>query len=221
MAFIVGCILALVQQLSGINAVIFYSSNIFTQGRDVGYDTSTAARTGTVIVGVVNWAAAMMSIPLLSRFGRKTILIGGQIAMGISLVILAILAIVKFNTGIIIFTLVFVAFFEFSIGPILWLYCAEVMTENGMVAASLITWLCTIFFGLATQGIFDLLNPYGVYFVFTGVCVFGLAFIIFMVKETKGLSKEALKVLYTNRKYNQLSRDEDNDIDDHYKTNDI
>jgi MFS family permease len=158
--------LALVQQLSGINAVIFYSKNIFTQDQDPGYDTANAARTGTVIVGVVNWASTMMAIPLLSKFGRKKLLLGGQVAMIATFIVLAVLAIIKVPIGIIIFTLVFVAFFEFSIGPILWLYCAEVMTENGMAAASLITWLCTIFFGLATQNLFDLLKAYGVYFTF-------------------------------------------------------
>ena len=166
MAFIVGCVLALVQQLSGINAVIFYSKNIFKQGQDPGYDAASAARTGTVIVGVVNWASTMMAIPLLSKFGRKKLLLWGQLAMAATFIILAVLAIINVSIGIIIFTMFFLAFFEFSIGPILWLYCAEIMTENGMAAASLITWLCTIFYAFATPILFDNLKAYGVYFTF-------------------------------------------------------
>jgi sugar porter (SP) family MFS transporter len=205
MAFIVGCSLALFQQLTGINAVIFYSNNIFTKGSDPGYDTEQAARLGTVIVGVVNWAAAMTSIPLLARFGRKTLLIMGQIVMGISLIVLGLLALfTSTTTGIIVFTLVFVAFFEFSIGPILWLYAAEIMTESGMAAASLITWIITIIFGLFTSALFDLLRPYGMYFTFAGVDILGLVFIIFLIKETKGKSKAEIENLYSDRRYGKL-----------------
>lgn len=208
-AFIVGCLLAIFQQLTGINAVIFYSNDIFVGGK-VGYDSERAAKIGTVIVGVVNWASALAAIPLLTRFGRKTLLIIGQIAMGSSLLVLAILAIVEWRTGIIIFTLLFVAFFEFSIGPILWLYAAEVMTESGMAAASLITWIITIIFGLFTNRLFDLLTAQGMYFTFTGIDIVGLLFIIFFIKETKGLSKIQLKNLYSgedNARHERLHED--------------
>lgn len=127
----VGIALALFQQLTGINAVIFYSNDIFTKGQ-TGYNSEKAAKIGTMLVGVINWGSALIAIPLLTRFGRKTLLIFGQIGMGISLLILGILAIKEVNLGIKVFTLLFVAFFELSIGPILWLYAAEIMTETGM-----------------------------------------------------------------------------------------
>ena len=168
-----------------------------------------------MLVGVVNWASALMAIPLLSRFGRKTLLIFGQIGMGLSLLILGILAIKDVSIGIKIFTMLFVAFFEFSLGPILWLYAAEIMTETGMAAASLITWIITLFFGLFTNKLFDLLHPEGMYFVFTGIDVLGLIFIVFIVKETKGLTKSKIKMLYSPEKYDRLGEEEDlmtNDI---------
>lgn len=214
-AFMIGCILACFQQLTGINAVIFYSNDIFI-GDKKGYDSEQAAKIGTMLVGVVNWAAAMIAIPLLIRFGRKTLLIIGQIGMGISLLILGVLAIKNEETAIKVFTLFFLFYFEIGIGPILWLYAAEIMTETGMAAASLITWIITIIFGLFTNKLFKLLHPEGMYFVFTGVDIVGLLFILFVIKETKGLSKDALTYLYTSRKYNKL---EDGD-NEYLKTND-
>lgn len=74
MAFMIGCLLAVFQQLTGINAVIFYSGDIFTRGK-VGYDSEHSGKIGTMLVGVVNWAAAMTAIPLLTRLGRKFLLV--------------------------------------------------------------------------------------------------------------------------------------------------
>lgn len=88
-AFIIGNLLSMFQQLTGINAVIFYSNDIFTGGKS-GYESENAAKIGTMLVGVVNWAFAMVAIPLLVKFGRKTLLIYGQIGMGISLLALGI-----------------------------------------------------------------------------------------------------------------------------------
>mmetsp|Transcript_32703 Transcript_32703/g.28971 ORF Transcript_32703/g.28971 Transcript_32703/m.28971 type:complete len:477 (-) Transcript_32703:66-1496(-) len=196
-ALIIGCFTAFFQQMTGINVVIFYSNTVFTKGQDPGYDTEVTARTGTLIVGVVNWAATMVAIPLLSRLGRKTLMLFGQIMMGISLIILAVFSIINFSTGTIIFTLVFVAFFEIGIGSVLWLYLAEIMTEGGMSLASVLVWILTIIVGLFTPRMFDLLTPKGMYFLFAAIDIAGLLFIFIFIKETKGKSKSQLKTLYS------------------------
>lgn len=215
-AFMIGCILAIFQQMTGINAVIFYSNTIFTKDK-TGYDNEKFAKIGTMLVGVTNWGATLLAIPLLTKFGRKTLLIFGQIGMGISLLILGILAIKDAGPAIIVFTLIFVAFFEFGIGPILWLYAAEIMTETGMASASLITWIITIIFGLFTEDLFKKLTSQGMYFTFTAIDILGLLFIIFIIKETKGLSKDKLEVLYSPTHHHELR---DNDEDEHLQTND-
>eukprot|EP01067_Filipodium_phascolosomae_P006206 Filipodium_phascolosomae@DN447_c0_g1_i1.p1 len=195
MAFFVGIALSLFQQLTGINAVIFYSNDLFTIGK-TGYESEAAAKVGTMLVGVVNWASAMAAIPLLARFGRKTLLIFGQIGMGLCLGTLGIFALMDQQTGIKAVTLLFLCFFEFSIGPVMWLYAAEIMTETGMAAASLVNWATTIIFGFCTSPMFKLFTPAGMYFIFAGISVVGLLFEIFCIRETKGLSKEEIANLY-------------------------
>lgn len=193
--------------MSGINAVIFYSTDIFT-GDKVGYESENAAKIGTMLVGVVNWLFAMLIIPLLVKFGRKLLLIVGQVGMGICLGILGVLAIIDSQLGIKIFTLGFVAFFELGIGPVFWVVASEIMTESGMAVASLITWAFTILFGLFTPKLFILLKPAGVYFTFAGIVISGLLFILFFVKETKGKSKLELNNLYASDGYEKLQKDE-------------
>ena len=62
--FLIGCILSLVQQLTGINAVVFFSTDLF-KGEGKGLDAEKAARIGTVIFGSVNMASALSSTFLL------------------------------------------------------------------------------------------------------------------------------------------------------------
>ena len=75
-----------------------------------------------------------------------------------------------------------------------------------MACASFITWAITIIFGLFTQALFDALTPEGMYFLFTGIDVVGFFFILFLVKETYGLSREELKTLYYKGDYKQLDK---------------
>ena len=121
LSFTVGCFLSLFQQLCGINAVIFYSNTIFSLDADGNEDESNdaGAKIGTALVGVVNMLATVIAIALLQYFGRKTLLVVGQVTMGISLGLLGLFFTIKELLLVKIVTLAFVAFFEFSIGPIL------------------------------------------------------------------------------------------------------
>ena len=90
-AFWIGCILSIVQQLSGINAVVFYSNDLF-KGDSIGEEGEMSARIGTHIFGTVNMATALMSTLLLKSFGRRIILLIGQFAMGAALGLFALFA---------------------------------------------------------------------------------------------------------------------------------
>ena len=74
-ATVAGCLLSMLQQFSGINAVMFYSSTIFSKANFSG-------RVGTAIVGVVNMASTFVALFLLGCFGRKTLLWTLSIVMG-------------------------------------------------------------------------------------------------------------------------------------------
>ncbi|CAI2365526.1 unnamed protein product [Moneuplotes crassus] len=206
---IIGSLLAMFQQMTGINMVIFYSNVIFTQGLDEGYTAETKARIGTIIVGVVNLAATVVAIPLLAKFGRKILMLSGHFMMTVSLAVLGVFAITGFSTGTIIFTLVFIAFFEIGVGSILFLYLAEIMPEAGLSIPSGICWVFTIIIGLITPNLFDWLKATGVYFVFTGINFVGILFILFLIKETKGKSKIELESLYTQKRRNYQSLPEE------------
>lgn len=83
------------------------------------------------LVYLVNFIATGLSIFLLGRFGRRTLMIMGSGIQTISLLGLATFMYAENKTFPIVFSLICVAFFEFSSGPIVWLYLSEISTDKG------------------------------------------------------------------------------------------
>ena len=100
-AFLVGCFLWILQQLTGINAVIFYSSFIFKEDEVPNHSNILVShwveKVGTVSVGVVNCLSALLGVFMINKFGRKTLLYHGMIGMSIALTLLAYKYKIYFN----------------------------------------------------------------------------------------------------------------------------
>lgn len=99
--------------------------------------------------------------------------------------------------------MIFIVLFEFSLGPIPWLYMAEIMTDKGLSIAILLNWIMTIVMAIATPYIIG--GP--LFIVFGALCAVCGVFCLFLLKETKGLSEAEVAALYSREKgkYNQLS----------------
>lgn len=163
---------------------MFYSTKIFST---TGFD----ANTGTALVGIVNLLSTLCSTFLLIKYGRKSLLWVFSFANTAVLVGLGMLY--RYgnpdDVGIveIVLVLLFVAFFEFSIGPITWIYMSEVMTEKGVSIGTLFNWIFCLIMALITPTLIDAIT--GWLFVIFGIlcCICGF-FVIFFLKETKGLT---------------------------------
>lgn len=93
--------------------------------------------------------------------------------------------------------LVFTAFFEFSIGPILWLYLAEILPPAGLGIAVTLNWAVVILISLLTPLMISWSKVF-TFVLYCAFCIVGGFFVLIFVKETKGKSKESLKKLYTS-----------------------
>ncbi|MBT6204753.1 MAG: sugar porter family MFS transporter, partial [Rhodospirillaceae bacterium] len=179
--------LYVLQQLSGINAVIYYAPIIFA---DAGVDSSSTALLATVGVGVINVAFTVVSMWLIDRLGRRSLLIGGTIGTALSLATLAI-AVAWDGPGsdyIAIGALfVYITAFAISLGPIPHIMMSEVfplaLRGQGMATASVINWgsnfLVVLMFPIALSavGISWVMGFFGV------VCALGLLFSLRYVPE--------------------------------------
>ncbi|KAL4470159.1 hypothetical protein ABPG72_009084 [Tetrahymena utriculariae] len=201
---LIACTLQLFQQFSGINAVIMYSSNIF---KDNNYDFKTT-NILSLISNIVLFSAAFLSGFFVNRLGRRIILIYGAALSGAFQLGLAILSKID-NKDLSILSVAFIFLyyisFNFSLGPIVWLYCSEILPEKGISIATMSNWIGATIIVIVLP-YFNALWPL---FIFYAACCFAcVAFTIFMVKETKGKTKIQITNMYSpvdQEQYNNLS----------------
>ena len=188
---VLACGISLFQQLCGINTFIFYSSRMFNS---LGGHKSMA-NVYTTILGVVNMASTLLSLPFVDKIGRKILLLQGCAGMALALGVLGVLAIVKEVPELqLVVMLFYVAFFETSLGPICWIYASEVLPDKGVSIVLLINWIFTAIVGVTFpfMSAGDALDIYGAFWVYCGLCVAAFAFVLLFVMETKGLSREEI-----------------------------
>lgn len=191
---ILGMILQISQQLTGINVIMYYGPEVI---KSMGFDSNFAVNIGTVLIGLTNVLATFIAIYYIDKWGRKPILIVGYILMAISLVLVA--TFMKLNMGVfaITFILVFVISFAFSAGPIAWVLCAEVQPlagrDFGVTCSTGANWISNM---IVAAIVLSALNAFGNVIVmsFLAICCVASLFIVyFFCPETKGVSLEHLE----------------------------
>ncbi|KAM3591198.1 uncharacterized protein V6R79_024512 [Siganus canaliculatus] len=185
---IISILLQLSQQLSGINAIFYYSTSIFMKA---GVQSPVYA---TIGAGVVNCAFTVVSLFLIERMGRRTLHMLGLGGMCVSAVImttaLALLDSVPAMSYISMLAIFgFVAFFEIGPGPIPWFFVAELFSQGprpaAMAVAGFSNWTANFIIGMGFQYVANLCGPY-VFLIFAVLLLFFLIFTFFRVPETRG-----------------------------------
>jgi sugar porter (SP) family MFS transporter len=199
-AIFIGIILAILQQITGINVFMYYAPEIF---KGLGSGTN-AALLQTVVIGVFNVTFTLLAIRTVDRLGRKPLLMIGSIGMGISLVGLGIAAAIGSRAAwVLVFVLGYIACFAMSLGPVVWVVIAEIFPTKirgrAMAVATLLLWAANY----VVSQTFPMINedawlvatfhhafPFWLYAVF---CVVMLLFVHRVVPETKGKSLEEIE----------------------------
>lgn len=190
----ISIMLQLSQQLSGINAVFYYSTGIF---KDAGVREPIYA---TIGAGVVNTIFTVVSLFLVERAGRRTLHMIGLGGMACCSILMTISMLLKDSYSWMSFVciaaiLVFVAFFEIGPGPIPWFIVAELFSQgprpSAMAVAGCSNWTSNFLVGLLFPSAAYYLGPY-VFIIFTGFLVLFLVFTFFKVPETRGRTFEEI-----------------------------
>jgi len=201
---IVGIGLAVFQQVTGINTVIYFAPVIFQAS---GLSSASAAILATAGIGVVNVLLTFVAIWLVDRVGRRVLLLTGLAGMCISLCTLATAFLL--GTGAVLGWLTaaslaaYVGFFAIGLGPVFWLLISEIfplaIRGRGMSAATIANWVANLVVALTFLRLVDLLGRPGVFFVYAALTAGAFLFARALVPETKGLSLEAVEVLWEKR----------------------
>ncbi|MEB8127136.1 sugar porter family MFS transporter [Staphylococcus succinus] len=194
---IIGSVFALFQQIIGINAIIYYAPSIFSKA-GLGDATSIL---GTVGIGTVNVLVTIIAIMIIDKIDRKRLLVIGNIGMVASLLIMAILiwAIgIQSSSWIIIICLtLFIIFFGFTWGPVLWVMLPELFPMRARGAATGIAALVLSIGSLLVAQFFpiltDVLPVEQVFLIFAVIGIGALVFVVKYLPETRGRSLEEIE----------------------------
>jgi MFS family permease len=190
-------LLAMFNQLTGINAILYYAPRIFEMA---GFDKAEAYLQ-PVYIGTVNLLFTIVAMSVIDKFGRKTLLLLGCVGLIIFLGLTAHAFTGDGHLGknVVFYLLGFVGFFAISQGAVLWVFIAEIFpnsvrSQGGSlgsfthwVMAAIISWT----FPIIVEG-----SPNGGFysFVFYAVMmVFAFLFIWRVIPETKGRSLEQIQ----------------------------
>lgn len=194
-------LLAMFNQLSGINAIIYYAPRIFEMA---GFDKADAYLQPVYIVGC-NLLFTLLAMQLIDRFGRKTLLLIGSVGM---IVFLALTANALDGTGggssnVLIYLIGFIAFFAFSQGAVIWVFIAEIFpnavrSQGGSlgsfthwIMAMAISWIFPSIAAISNNGVHTGV-VYSFYF-FAAMMLLHLIFVWRVMPETKGKSLESIQ----------------------------
>lgn len=192
---VLGILLAAFQQITGINAIIYFAPTIFAK---TGVATSSAFLQ-SVIVGVVNVGFTFVALALIDRIGRKPLMLFGSAGMAISLfVLVGAFALNRLHGFIVLISVLgYIASFAASLAPVMWVVTSEIYPNKfrgaAMSVSTAISWMCTY---LVVQTFPWLLNSLGGAFafgVFAVLSVVTFFFIMLFIPETKGKSLEEIE----------------------------
>mgnify|MGYP001595010002 CR=1 FL=1 len=206
-AVFLGVMLSIFQQITGINAILYYGAEIFSNA--LGYGPEDALKQ-QLWLGAVNLIFTFVAIYKVDSWGRKPLFIGGSIGMFVGLSVLG-LTIYSGQMGVVslLAILVFIGSFAMSMGPVVWVMLSEMFPNSvrsvAMSIAVAAQWLFNAFvansFPLVNESALnqDSFNGALPYFIFASFCVVAMIFVWKLVPETKGKTLEEMEALWSDR----------------------
>jgi MFS transporter, SP family, galactose:H+ symporter len=195
MAAFVGIGLAIFQQITGVNTIIYYSPEIL---RMAGYPSAQAAIIAAGIIGVVNVLITIVSIFLIDRLGRRFLLIIGTSGMAIALTLVG-LAFQRHEAGRSVFyaVIAYIVFFGIGLGPVVWLLISEIyptkIRGKAMSLATLTIWGANWVVASTFLSLIHNVGFAGTFWIYAVICLFALIFCLGFVPETKNKSLEDIE----------------------------
>ena len=203
-----GCGLQVLQQLTGVNFIMYFGTTFFTKA---GIESPF---TISLIMQVINMVSTFPGLFVVESWGRRKLLIVGSIGMAISQLLIATFATASGNRNpttqnqiLIIFVAIFIFFFASTWGPVVWVVTSEIyplkVRAKSMSISTASNWILN--FGIAygtpymvdsegTPGSTDLGSR--IFFLWGACCILSIAFVWCMVYETSKISLEQIDEMY-------------------------
>lgn len=194
---LIGIVIAIFQQITGINAILYYAPEIF---KNTGVSAGSAS-VQTVGIGIIMMLATVVAIVLVDKVGRKQIMLTGCALMGVTLLGVAACFYFRFFDYylVLIFLMLYIISFSCSLGAVTWVILSEIFPNHirslALALATLILWLADF----AASFSFPIMNQHfgmaTTLLIFTFCCLIYLIYIKYKIPETKGKTLEELETL--------------------------
>jgi sugar porter (SP) family MFS transporter len=197
-ALLLGATLAILTQLCGINAIIYYGPRIL---EEAGFALSDALG-GQVVIGIVNVVFTFLAIWKIDVLGRRPLLIVGVSGIFVSLIVIGVLFHLGMTEGpwLLAFILIFIACFAFSFGPVIWVLLSEMyptrVRGRAMSVATLTLWTGTAIVGQLVPWLLETLQPSGTFWLFALFSAPAIYLAWRVLPETKGKSLEEIEAYW-------------------------
>jgi sugar porter (SP) family MFS transporter len=196
---VIGVGLAIFQQITGINTVIYFAPTIF---QAAGISSASSAILATAGVGVVNVAMTVVAIRLIDTVGRRALLLSGLLGMAVCLVLLGLGFAIGSSSAALgwvtaLSLAAYVGFFAIGLGPVFWLLIAEIfplyVRGRAMGVATIANWGSNLLVTVTFLELVAVLGRPGTFFIYAILTAVAYAFTWVRVSETKGRSLEEIE----------------------------
>lgn len=199
---ILAILIAFFNQVSGINAIIYYAPRIFEM---TGLGESSALLS-TAGIGIVNFVFTLLAMRFIDQFGRRTLMLIGSIGLIITLGLVSRAFYTESFGGMAVpvFLFIYIAFFAFSQGAVIWVFISEVFPNEvragGQALGSFTHWFMAALIAFSFPAIADKLGGGTTFLIFAIMMVLQLLFVLRLMPETKGKSLEKIQNEISNGK---------------------
>jgi sugar porter (SP) family MFS transporter len=198
-AMIVGVGLAIAQQLTGINTVIYYAPTILSFA---GLSSASVAILASVGIGVVNVVLTLLAMQLIDRIGRRPLLLVSLAGMTLSLLALGVSFALPQLSGLVGWIavsslMVYVGSFAVGLGPVFWLVLSEIyplrVRGRAMSVGTIANWGANLVVALSFLTLTQVLGKSATFWLYAVISIGAWAFAFCLVPETKGRTLEDIE----------------------------
>ena len=185
---------AVFNQVSGINAIIYYAPRIFEM-TGIGTDSALLSTAG---IGLVNFIFTLLAMNFIDRYGRRTLMLIGSFGVIITLALVASSFYTQNFKGYLVpvYLFIYIAFFAFSQGAVIWVFISEIFPNEvrakGQSLGSFTHWLMASVIAFTFPWITNKLGGGNTFMLFSAMMLLQLVFVWRIMPETKGKSLEQL-----------------------------
>ncbi len=201
---LIGVALAVLQQVTGINVILYYAPEILKNFSETGMNVALLQ---TVVVGAVNMLFTLLAIWTVDKTGRKPLMLIGAAGMCVSLIAIGVSACMHaVGIWMLICMMAYIACFAMSVGPVTWVILSEIFPTKirgrAMAIATLSLWVANFIvsqtFPMMDENtlLVETFNHGFPFFVYAAFCVVLFLFVKKLVPETKGKTLEEIEKIW-------------------------